>query len=100
MRILSRSESMSTRILKINLDTSQVLIYSPLTDMKIIIKNDTKLSACDAVQRILIVMSGGLISKTSRGKQYCFITTFGDCVVYADKLKSDTHVFRVGRLTV
>jgi hypothetical protein len=65
--------------------------------MKIIIKNDTKLSAYDVLRRLEIVIRGGLISKTSRGKQYCFVTTFYDCVVYADKLKSDTHVFRVGK---
>ena len=61
---------------------------------KIIIENRSDLSLADAVSRVNHVITEGKISKTSKGKQYCFVTTWPDkIVVLASKNdKSDRFV--------
>jgi len=55
---------------------------------KLIIENRTELLMADVIYLVARVISGGKISKTSKGKQYCFCTTFSNgIVIYADKNK-------------
>ncbi|MCP3680299.1 MAG: hypothetical protein GY782_08640 [Gammaproteobacteria bacterium] len=57
---------------------------------KIIIDNRADdIPMCDALLRVAHVVGQGRISETSKGKQYCFITTWTDgTIVYADKNKN------------
>lgn len=62
---------------------------------KFIIENRcADISPMMALERVLQVMERGKISKTSKGEQYCFATTFSDnTIIYADKnKKSDRFV--------
>ena len=64
---------------------------------RIIINNDSRFSDCIAIQVVTTVMQQGKVSKTIRGNQYCFATTFKKlgAVVYADLTPKGTHSFRV-----
>ena len=66
---------------------------------KIIIKHDESIIPEKAMRLVNSVINGGRISKTAKGKQYCFATSFGserrDFWVYADLTKSGTDVFTV-----
>lgn len=61
---------------------------------KIIIENRTKYSMPGILKCIDNVIRMGKISKTGKGEQYCFVTTFKpDIIVYADKnKKSDRFI--------
>ena len=63
---------------------------------KLIIENQTDLSLLEILGYVGHVVSMGKISETSKGKQYCFLTTYkGDIVVFADKnKKSDRLIIR------
>jgi hypothetical protein len=65
--------------------------------MKIIITSETDCSDEEAIATISSVIAMGLISgeHTVRGKQYCYLTSFGEYMVSADKLKSGTHKFTI-----
>lgn len=64
--------------------------------MKLIIDNRTKLSDGSAVARVMKVIEMGRVSETKAGKQYCFATTFPDCVVWVTKrANSSTETFRI-----
>lgn len=61
-----------------------------MEESKIIIHNYNKeLSDIEALAKVYKVMEEGLVSETSKGKQYCFITKFNDGnVVGCDKTKT------------
>jgi hypothetical protein len=61
---------------------------------KIIIENRTDMHISQAIALVLEVIKLGKISKTAKGKQYCFATRFtNDLIVVADKnKKSDRFV--------
>ena len=60
---------------------------------KLIIENRSNLSMKDALSRARQVVCQGKISKTSKGKQYCFATSWPDgTVVYADKNKKSDRL--------
>ena len=63
---------------------------------KLIIENQTDLSLLEILGYVNHVVNMGKISKTSKGEQYCFLTTYrGGIVVYADKnKKSDRLIIR------
>lgn len=64
----------------------------------IIYNNDDSIGDYEAVSFIRAVISEGKVSKTSKGKQYCFATRFkSDVVVTCNKLREDTFTFRVKR---
>jgi hypothetical protein len=64
---------------------------------KIIIENNTGMSIQEAMGYVAKVIDGGLVSKTSKGEQYCFATTWEDGVsVYASKNKhSDKFIVSI-----
>ena len=56
---------------------------------RIIIENRTDLPMADMIKHVHTVIEMGRISKTSKGKQYCFGVTFWDgTVVWSDKNKA------------
>ena len=60
---------------------------------KLIIENRTDLGLLEILGYVGDVINIGKISKTSKGKQYCFITTYkGGIVVYADKNKKSDRL--------
>jgi hypothetical protein len=59
---------------------------------KIIIENTSQISDRKALDRVASVMSDGFVSGEN---QYCFVTTFTDCVVYARDTRGTTHSFKV-----
>jgi len=59
---------------------------------KIIIENKSKLSDRAAMDRVNTVMELGFISGDN---QYCYVSTFTDCVVYAREARCSTHSFKV-----
>lgn len=62
---------------------------------KLIINIDDDIEPDEACYKVAMVIQGGLVSKTSKGKQYCFGTRFKDGVmVAATKIKTG-HSFRV-----
>ena len=63
---------------------------------KLIIENQTDLKMFDVLPYAGYVVSMGRISKTSKGKQYCFLTRCKDgIIVWADKNKnSDRLIIR------
>jgi hypothetical protein len=61
---------------------------------KIIIENTSQISDRKALDRVTSVMSGGFVSGDN---QYCFVTTFADCIVFARDTRGTTHSFKVGR---
>ena len=64
----------------------------------IIYNNDDSIGDYEAVSFIRAVISEGKVSKTSKGKQYCFATRFkSGVVVTCNKLREDTFTFRVTR---
>lgn len=64
----------------------------------IIYNNDDSIGDYEAVSFIRAVISEGKVSKTSKGKQYCFATRFkSGVVVTCNKLREDTFTFRVKR---
>jgi len=55
---------------------------------KLIIENRTDRPISELLGYIASVLDMGKISETSKGKQYCFATTFKDgIVIFADKNK-------------
>ena len=62
---------------------------------KIIIHNYTELPDFVVVQYINKVIQNGKISKTSKGKQYCFVTrVLNDYIITSDRNK-DTYTFKI-----
>jgi len=60
---------------------------------KLIIENRTELRILDLMSHIAAVLNQGRISKTAKGKQYCFVTRFtNDIVIYADKNKKSDRL--------
>jgi len=60
---------------------------------KLIIENRTDLGLLEILGYVGDVINIGKISKTSKGEQYCFITTYkGGIVVYADKNKKSDRL--------
>ena len=60
---------------------------------KLIIENRSNLSMEDALIRVKHVVSDGKISKTGKGDQYCFMTTWPDgTYVCADKNKKSDRL--------
>ncbi|MFT6988189.1 MAG: hypothetical protein ACJASL_000149 [Paraglaciecola sp.] len=59
---------------------------------KIIIENTSELSLKEAMDRVDDVMWLGFISGEN---QYCYVSTFTDCVVYARETRGTTHSFKV-----
>ena len=49
---------------------------------------ETNIPIAEALEYVKLVIAQGKISKTSKGRQYCFASFFGaDITVYADKNK-------------
>lgn len=62
---------------------------------KLIIHNYTDLEDYEALCYIQRVIQAGLISETSKGKQYCFATRINqDYIITCDKLKTG-YTFRI-----
>ena len=62
---------------------------------KLIIHNYTDLEDYEALYYIQQVIQTGLISETSKGKQYCFATRINqDYIITCDKLKTG-YIFRI-----
>lgn len=61
---------------------------------KIIIENRSKKTMEEAIEMVRQVIKVGRVSKTAKGKQYCFATVWPDeTAVYADRNKrSDKFV--------
>ena len=60
---------------------------------KLIIENRTKLPMKEVLSYVKRVVEKGKISKTSKGKQYCFVTIFYNGItVYADKNKKSDRL--------
>lgn len=60
-----------------------------MEDKKLIIHNYTDLNDAEVLLFIINVINEGLVSETSKGKQYCFVTKFkNNCVVICDKIKT------------
>jgi hypothetical protein len=59
---------------------------------KVIIENTSGLSLLGAMERVEDVMLLGFISGEN---QYCYVSTFIDCVVYARETRGTTHSFKV-----
>ena len=62
-----------------------------MEESKIIIHNYNKseLSDAQALMRVYKVIAEGLVSETTKGKQYCFVTRFNDNnTVICDKTKT------------
>ena len=66
---------------------------------KIIIHNKTELSDEEVMQRVLMVIQEGKISKLKNGQSmYCRATVFKSGIaVICDKLKGETYTFRIER---
>ena len=62
---------------------------------KIIIHNNTDLEDEDVMQYVYCVISGGKVSETKQGKQYCFVTTFKSGIVVFCNKRNDTYTFHV-----
>lgn len=61
---------------------------------KIIIHNDSAKNDVDILKIVASVIDAGRISASRYGPQYCYVSIFGDVVVYASRSRiSDT--FRV-----
>ena len=64
---------------------------------KIIINKNSMLSDAEAIHKVYQVIAQGLVSETSKGKQYCFATRFKDgYVVTCNKIKTGYN-FKVGK---
>lgn len=64
---------------------------------KLIIHNNSILTDAEALYKVFQVIGEGLVSETSKGKQYCFATRFKDgYVVTCDKTNTG-YRFRVGK---
>jgi hypothetical protein len=59
---------------------------------KIIIENTSELDIKEAMARVDYVMSLGFISGDN---QYCYVSEWKDCVVYARQTRGTTHSFKV-----
>jgi hypothetical protein len=59
---------------------------------KIIIENTSQVSDMRAMHKVQCVMDLGFISGEN---QYCYVTTFTDCIVYARDTRGTTHSFKV-----
>jgi hypothetical protein len=59
---------------------------------KIIIENTSKVSDKKALFRLTSVLNLGFISGPN---QYCYVSTFTDCVVYARDTRGTTYSFKV-----
>lgn len=65
---------------------------------KFIIYNYTDIPDSELLQYILGVVLQGKCSKTSKGKQYCFLTKFKpDVIVVSDMNHNGTDIFRLYR---
>jgi hypothetical protein len=59
---------------------------------KIIIENTSKVSDMEALHKVQCVMGYGFISGDN---QYCYVTDFTGCIVYARDTRGTTHSFKV-----
>ena len=64
---------------------------------KIIIHNYSDLEDTKLVYYVLSVINNGQISETSKGKQYCFVTTFKDGITISSGRRNNTYTFYVER---
>lgn len=63
---------------------------------KLIIRNYTELSDMEVLSYVISVVKEGRVSKTGKGPQYCFHTTFKDNIeVSVVKSGKDTETFYV-----
>lgn len=63
---------------------------------KLIIRNYTELSDIEVLSYVISVVKEGRVSKTGKGPQYCFHTTFKDNIeVSVVKSGKDTETFYV-----
>lgn len=62
---------------------------------KIIIHNETNMCDGDVLHYIHAVISGGLVSETKNGKQYCFITTFKGGHIVTCSRRNNTFTFKI-----
>ena len=66
------------------------------TNNKLIIRNYTELSDIEVLSYVISVVKEGRVSKTCKGPQYCFHTTFKDNIeVSVVKSGKDTETFYV-----
>jgi hypothetical protein len=63
-----------------------------MTVSKIIIENTSQISDRRALHVVSMVMCDGFVSGDN---QYCFVTTFADCLVYARDTRGTTYSFKV-----
>jgi len=64
---------------------------------KIIINKNSIITDAEALYKVFQVIGEGLVSETSKGKQYCFATKFKDgYVVTCNKTKTG-YSFKVGK---
>jgi hypothetical protein len=59
---------------------------------KIIIENTSQLSDIKALYYVMQVIDMGFISGDN---QYCYVSEWEDCVVYARQTRGTTHSFKV-----
>ena len=59
---------------------------------KIIIENTSQLSDIKALYYVMQVIDMGFISGDN---QYCYVSEWKDCVVYARQTRGTTHSFKV-----
>jgi hypothetical protein len=60
---------------------------------KLIIENRTEFTIEYVMDFVLRVIKEGKVSKTSKGEQYCFLTSFSNgIVIYADKNKKSDRL--------
>jgi hypothetical protein len=59
---------------------------------KIIIENTSQISDRRALHVVSLVMCDGFVSGPN---QYCYVSTFFDCVVYARETRGKTYSFKV-----
>ena len=62
---------------------------------KFIIHNDTELTDLEALERVTNIVRCGKVSETSKGKQYCFLTTYKDGIVIGSNRNKDTYTFKI-----
>ena len=64
---------------------------------KIIIHNYSDLSDYEVMLYVASVIDQGKVSKTSKGEQYCFVTTYKSGIVISSGRKNNTYTFFVER---
>jgi len=65
---------------------------------KFIIKNKSKVSPMDCMDRVKSVISLGKISMHNGVTGYCHVNTLKDCIVICELTRIGTHVFTITNL--